>query len=109
MPQTTVLPQYKADYPILAKVQKPGGVTVSTTLIATAVPNKPTYTAGTIQMASLSAEEDTGLKTEEEVGEEVSEEEVIEENEEEETIEHDENGHPKPRRSKPHRRVKSRR
>ena len=49
MPQTTYLPAYKADYPITAKVQKPGGVTVSVALIATAVPNKPTYVAGTIQ------------------------------------------------------------
>jgi hypothetical protein len=49
MPQTTYLPLFKVSYPILAPVQKPGGVTVSTTLITTAVPNKPQYTAGTIQ------------------------------------------------------------
>jgi hypothetical protein len=57
MPQTTYLPVYKADYPLLCKVQKPGGVTVSSVLITTAVPNKPTYTAGTIQMAEAQAEE----------------------------------------------------
>jgi hypothetical protein len=56
MPQTTYLPVYKADYPLLCKVQKSGGVTVSAVLIATAVPNKPTYAAGTIQMAEAQVE-----------------------------------------------------
>jgi hypothetical protein len=53
MPQTTYLPAYKADYPILAKAQKPGGVVVSTTLIANAVPNKPTPFTSTIQATQL--------------------------------------------------------
>jgi hypothetical protein len=49
MPQTNYLPLFTASYPLLAKVQKPGGVTVATTVGAGDVPNKPTYTAGTIQ------------------------------------------------------------
>ena len=53
MPQTTVLPLFRVDYPILAKAQKPGGVTVLSTVTANDVPNKPTYAAGTIQMASV--------------------------------------------------------
>jgi hypothetical protein len=56
MPQTNVIPDWKATYVHDAPVQKPGGVTVSTALIATAVPNKPTYVAGTIQMASVEGE-----------------------------------------------------
>jgi hypothetical protein len=76
MPQTTVLPQYRADYPILAKVQKPGGVTTSTVLIASAVPNKPTYASGTIQMVQAEVEEDRArvLRTEDESEEESEEE-----------------------------------
>jgi hypothetical protein len=57
MPQTTYLPVYRADYPILAKAQKPGGVTVLSTVTANDVPNKPTYAAGTIQMVEVQAEE----------------------------------------------------
>jgi hypothetical protein len=58
MPQTTYLPVYTADYPILAKAQKPGGVTVLSAVGAGDVPNKPTYAAGTIQMTqSLMSEE----------------------------------------------------
>jgi hypothetical protein len=53
MPQTTYLPVYTAEYPILAKAQKPGGVTVLSAVSAGDVPNKPTYLAGTIQMVSL--------------------------------------------------------
>jgi|SRR5215467_12972073 len=49
MPQTNYLTLYTAAYPILARVQKPGGVTVSTTVGPGDVPNKPTYIAGTIQ------------------------------------------------------------
>jgi hypothetical protein len=41
MPQTNVLPDWVATYPRDAAAQKPGGVTISTTLIANAVPNKP--------------------------------------------------------------------
>jgi hypothetical protein len=72
MPQTNYLPLYKAGYPLLAPVQKPGGVTVSTTLIATAVPNKPTYVAGTIQMVGMEVEKPA--PEEEEVDEEEEEE-----------------------------------
>jgi hypothetical protein len=46
---------YAADYPILAKAQKPGGVTVLSAVSAGDVPNKPTYTAGTIQMLDAEA------------------------------------------------------
>ena len=49
MPQTNYLTLYTASYPILARVQKPGGVTVSTTVAAGDVPNKHTWVAGTIQ------------------------------------------------------------
>lgn len=50
MPQVTVIPDWKATYVNDAPVQKPSGITVSTTLGTHAVPNKPTYSAGTIQM-----------------------------------------------------------
>ncbi len=39
MPQNNYLPLFRATYPLLAPAQKPGGVTVSTTLPANAVPN----------------------------------------------------------------------
>ncbi len=88
MPQTTVLPQYKADYPILAKVQKPGGVTVSTTLIATAVPNKPTYVAGTIQLAEFEPPKPPDVREPVEEVREIEEPETEEEAEEETEEEH---------------------
>jgi hypothetical protein len=50
MPQNNVLPDWRATYPNDAPVQKPGGVTVATTATAPRVPNKPAFTAGTIQM-----------------------------------------------------------
>lgn len=50
MPQTTVLPVYRADYPILAKAQKPGGVTVLSVVTANDVPNKHVPGVPTIQM-----------------------------------------------------------
>lgn len=53
MPQTNVLPDWRATYPLDAPVQKPGGVTVLTTATAPRVPNKPTYVAGTIQMVTM--------------------------------------------------------
>jgi hypothetical protein len=53
MPQNNVLPVWRADYPLLAPVQKPGGVTVATTATAPRVPNKFTYSAGTIQMVDF--------------------------------------------------------
>jgi hypothetical protein len=49
MPQNNVLPDWRATYPNDAPAQKPGGVTVVTTATAPRVPNKPTYSAGTIQ------------------------------------------------------------
>jgi hypothetical protein len=49
MPQTNYLPLFTASYPILARAQKPGGVTVLTTVAAGDVPNKHTYASGTIQ------------------------------------------------------------
>jgi len=49
MPQNNVLPDWRATYPNDAPVQKPPGVTVSTTATAPRVPNKFVYTAGTIQ------------------------------------------------------------
>jgi hypothetical protein len=76
MPQNNVLPDWRATYPLDAPVQKPGGVTVLTTATAPRVPNKPTYSAGTIQMleeAAVAAEEVINA------AEEVPEEEVDEE------------------------------
>jgi hypothetical protein len=85
MPQTTYLPVYTADYPILAKAQKPGGVTVLSAVGAGDVPNKPTYSAGTIQMTMLLAEEPETEAVEEEahVEEEAPAEEEAEPVEEE--------------------------
>jgi hypothetical protein len=57
MPQTTYLPIYTAEYPILAKAQKPGGVTVLSAVGAGDVPNKPTPFTATIQMAQESMSE----------------------------------------------------
>jgi|SRR6516162_4383646 hypothetical protein len=57
MPQTNVLPDWRATYPNDAPVQKPPGVTVSTTATAPRVPNKFVYAAGTIQ----SYDPETGL------------------------------------------------
>lgn len=53
MPQNNVLPDWRATYPNDAPVQKPGGVTVATTATAPRVPNKPSYSAGTIQMVDF--------------------------------------------------------
>ena len=53
MPQNNVLPDWRATYPNDAPVQKPPGVTVSTTATAPRVPNKFTYSAGTIQMVDV--------------------------------------------------------
>lgn len=60
MPQTTYLPMYTASYPLLCKVQKPGGVTVSSVLIATAVPNKFQPFTSTIQMTQQLNPEELG-------------------------------------------------
>ena len=73
MPQTNYYPLYQASYPLLAKVQKPGGVTVVTTVAAGDVPNKPTYLAGTIQLASV--EPEAKVEDQAEVEEEHTEEE----------------------------------
>jgi hypothetical protein len=56
MPQNNVLPDWRATYPTDCQVQKPGGVTVLTNAAAPRVPNKPTYSAGTIQIAGFEAE-----------------------------------------------------
>lgn len=56
MPQNNVLPDWRATYPNDAPVQKPGGVTVATTATAPRVPNKPSYSAGTIQMVGMELE-----------------------------------------------------
>jgi hypothetical protein len=53
MPQNNVLPDWRATYPNDAPAQKPGGVTVATTATAPRVPNKPSYSAGTIQMVDF--------------------------------------------------------
>jgi hypothetical protein len=65
MPQTTYLPVYTAEYPILAKAQKPGGVTVLSAVGAGDVPNKTVPFTATIQMAqelmpAAEAEENSG-------------------------------------------------
>jgi hypothetical protein len=52
MPQNNVLPDWRATYPNDAPVQKPGGVTVSTTATAPRVPNKFVYASGSIQTVS---------------------------------------------------------
>lgn len=86
MPQTTYMPLYAASYPILAKVQKPGGVTVLSAVTAGDVPNKPTYSAGTIQMASFEAEpqsaEPTTVQSEDVHEEATQEDEPVEEEDE---------------------------
>jgi hypothetical protein len=100
MPQSTYLPLYAASYPILAKVQKPGGVTVLATVSGGDVPNKPTYVAGTIQsvesLAELAAEQEEAAR---EAAQEASArlpqaspEEAVEEDEEEDVEEDDGNG-----------------
>lgn len=78
MPQTNVLPDWKATYVHDAPCQKPGGITVSTALIANAVPNKPTYTAGTIQMTEAEATE-AGIPAVSEVEDEQQVEDPVEE------------------------------
>jgi hypothetical protein len=83
MPQTNYLPLFTASYPLLAKVQKPGGVTVLTTVAAGDVPNKHTYAAGTIQMVQAEAEAEAAKA-------EAYEEEPVED--EEEVDEDDGNG-----------------
>ena len=66
MPQSNYLPMFTASYPLLAKTQKPGGVTVLTTVAAGDVPNKPTYVAGTIQsvetLAALTEEQEAAAQ-----------------------------------------------
>jgi hypothetical protein len=51
MPQNNVLSGWRTRYPILAPAQKPPGFTISTTLPANAVPNKPQPGVPTIQAA----------------------------------------------------------
>jgi hypothetical protein len=110
MPQTNYLTLFTACYPILARVQKPGGVTVATTVGAGDVPNKPTPSTPTIQIAEFFSAVDGGTVVEEAIMDEtaVNETDEVVEDEVEEEVEHDENGHPKPRHRKPQR-VKHRR
>jgi hypothetical protein len=101
MPQNNVLPDWRATYPNDAPVQKPGGVTVLTTATAPRVPNKFTYSAGTIQMVSAEMVEGgvPGEETQAEV-KEPEEEQVVEEPAEEESAEEDdEDDDGKPRRT----------
>jgi len=65
MPQNTVLPDWRATYPIEAPAMKPPGVTVLTTATAPRVPNKPTYTSGTIQLAAVESQAGPQLPAEE--------------------------------------------
>src|SRR5215467_12006390 len=95
MPQNNVLPDWRATYPNDAPVQKPSGVTVSTTATAPRVPNKFTYSAGTVQLAlqldlETKSEEvkPVDKKEEPKVKEEVKEEVEEEEDEEEEDHPH---------------------
>jgi hypothetical protein len=53
MPQTTVIPAWKANYPLFTKAQKPSGITPATTLGASAVPNQVPQGTPTIQIAQL--------------------------------------------------------
>jgi hypothetical protein len=55
MPQVSYIQIYRAIYPLQAPLQKPGGVTVTTSITGGDVPNKPTYAAGTIQMVEAEA------------------------------------------------------
>lgn len=80
MPQNTVLPDWRVTYPNDAPAMKPGGVTVLTTATAPRVPNKPTYTAGTIQIAGMEAEQPV-TEEESQVEENEVEENEVEENE----------------------------
>ena len=104
MPQTTYLPVWRAEYPLLCVAQKPGGVTVATNAAAPRVPNKPTYAAGTIQSyeAFLAAVAEWDAKQAQAEGEEAAEESV--EEEEEEEVEEDDGNGGTTRRRRPRRR-----
>lgn len=65
MPQINVIPNWRATYPTDAKYQKPPLTPALTvTLGPSAVPNKHTYVAGTVQEFET-PEEDAGEGTEE--------------------------------------------
>jgi len=89
MPQTTVLPDWRATYPIEAPAMKPGGVTVATNAAAPRVPNKPTYLAGTIQSFETFLAEVAAWDEEQAQARAAAEEELEEEPEEEEEYEED--------------------
>lgn len=78
MPQTNYLTLYRASYPLLAPVQKPGGVTVLTTTTGGDVPNKPTFTTGTIQIVGIGVESEAQSVVEESVEETTEAEEEAE-------------------------------
>jgi hypothetical protein len=106
MPQTTYLPVWRAEYPLLCVAQKPGGVTVATNAAAPRVPNKPTYVAGTIQSyeAFLEAVAEWDAKQAQAKEEAVAEEPVEEEHVEEEEVEEDDGNGGTTRRRRPRRR-----
>ena len=62
MPQTTYLPVYAASYPILAKAQKPGGVTVLATVGAGDVPNLLHRACGDLSIIGLVASSQLDVK-----------------------------------------------
>ena len=107
MPQTTYLPVWRAEYPLLCVAQKPGGVTVLTNAAAPRVPNKPTYVAGTIQsweslLAAVAEWDEEQAKAKAAVEEEpAAEEELVEEEEE---VEEDDGNGGTTRRRRPRRR-----
>jgi hypothetical protein len=53
MPQNNVIAAWKNNYALMAPWQKPGNVTVSTTLPAYAVPNKAPWSTPTVQGAEV--------------------------------------------------------
>jgi hypothetical protein len=98
MPQNNVLPDWRVTYPNDAPAQKPGGVTVATTATAPRVPNKHTYSAGTIQIASMEALEEPPKIIEPTEDETVEVEEPVEEESEDEEEEPSPPTRGKPRR-----------
>jgi hypothetical protein len=79
MPQTTYLPIFTTEYPILAKAQKPGGVTVLAAVSAGDVPNKHVPFTVTIQSTEqlLAEAEATTVHQGENPGEEEEHEEEV--------------------------------
>jgi hypothetical protein len=106
MPQTTYLPVWRAEYPLLCVAQKPGGVTVATNAAAPRVPNKPTYVAGTIQsfeslLAAVAEWDEQQAQAKAAAEESVAEEEPVVEEEDEEEVEEDDGNGGTTRRRRP--------